>query len=94
VHPILELSTHVYVGNLPFSCDVTDLRALLSENDLTPVDMFLLRDRKTGRSRGVCFLEFPSLDEAAKTIGTLHGMDFKGRKLEVHPADPRRKLGK
>jgi Cdc6-like AAA superfamily ATPase len=94
VHPILELSTHVYVGNLPFSCDVTDLRALLSENDLTPVDMFLLRDRKTGRSRGVCFLEFSSLDEAAKTIGTLHGMDFKGRKLEVHPADPRRKLGK
>jgi energy-coupling factor transporter ATP-binding protein EcfA2 len=88
VRSIPELSIHVYVGNVPYSCDATDVRALLSENDLTAANVFVLKDKKTGRSRGVCFVEFSSLDEAARAIGALNGVDFKGRRLVVHPADP------
>jgi hypothetical protein len=87
--PIPELSTRVYFGNLPYSCDATDVRSLLSENDLTAIDIFLLMDKKTGRFRGASFVELASLDDAARAIGALNGMEFKGRRLIVRPADRR-----
>jgi hypothetical protein len=89
--PLPELSTRVYFANLPYSCDATDVRSLLAENDLTARDIFLLADRKTGASRGSSFVEFASLDDAAKAIGALNGVEFKGRRLIVRPADPRGK---
>jgi RNA recognition motif-containing protein len=78
----------VYFGNLPYSFDETDMRALLSENDFTPVGIFLLKDKVTTNFKGVSFVEFSSLDDAAKAIGSLNGVDYKGRRLKVQPADP------
>jgi hypothetical protein len=88
--PVPELSTRVYFSNLPYSCDAADVRSLLSENDLTAVDIFLLVDKKTGAFRGGSLVELASLDDAARAIGALNGMEFKGRRLVVRPADPPR----
>jgi RNA recognition motif-containing protein len=89
--PIVELSTHVYLGNLPYSCDATDVRALLAEHDLTPSNITLLYDKATKKFKGVIFVELSSLDDAARAIGALNGMDYKGRRLVVAPANPRKK---
>jgi hypothetical protein len=89
--PISELSTHVYFGNLPYSCSEIDIRALLSEHDLTPCNITLLIDKSTNKFKGVIFVELPSLDDAAKTIGALNEYNYKGRKLVVAPANPPKK---
>ena len=89
--PTPELSTHVYFGNLPYSCNATDVRVLLSEHDLTPSNITLLMDKATRKFKGVIFVELSSLDDAARAIGALNGKDYKGRKLVVAPANPQRK---
>lgn len=67
------------------------MRALLAEHDLTPVNVFLLTDKATGKFKCVSFVEFSSLDDAARAIGALNGVEYRGRQLMVHPANPRSK---
>jgi hypothetical protein len=88
--PTPELTTRVYLANLPYSCDVNDVRLLLADNDLTAVNIYLLTDKQTGKFRGASFIELASLDDSARAIGALNGVDFKGRKLSIRPADPRK----
>ena len=45
------LSKRVFLGNLPYDFDTGDIRALFSRYDLTPIDVFLLSDRDSGRSK-------------------------------------------
>jgi len=86
---IPALTTRVYLANLPYASDATDVRALLAEQELTATDIFLLRDKRTKQFRGAAFLEFGTLDDAANAIGAFDGLEFKGRKLSARPADPR-----
>lgn len=84
-----ELSTRIFFGNLPYDCDMADIRALLAQNDLTAIDIFLLHDRRTQRFTGASFVEFGSLDDASRAIGALDGTSFSGRKLVARPAEAR-----
>ena len=92
--PQAPLSERVYVGNLPYSLDEVDLRALLAEQDVTPVDLFLLFDKTTGKFRGSCLIVMETLDAAAQVIGALNGLQVEGRTLVARAADPRQKTGK
>jgi hypothetical protein len=87
--PAPALSRRIYIGNLPYSFSEMDVRAELSAHDLTAVDILLLVDQKTGRSRCSGFAEMSSLDEAAKAIGALNGAEVQGRRLIVRPAEER-----
>jgi RNA recognition motif-containing protein len=85
--PIPSLSKRLYVGNLPYSYGVSDLRGLLAEHEFTTVDIYLLTDKKSGRSRGAAFVEMKSIDDATKVIGTLNEIEIAGRRIVVRPAD-------
>jgi len=85
-----ELSTRMYLGNLPYDCDMMDIKELLAQNDLTVVDIFPMHDRKTQRFTGTSFVEFTSLDDASRAIGSLDGASFGGRKLIARPAEARK----
>lgn len=84
-----ELSTRIYLGNLPYDCDIGDIRALLAQNDLTAIDIFPIQDRRTQHFTGASFVEFGSLDDASRAIGALDGTDFSGRRLFSRPAEAR-----
>lgn len=83
------LSRRVYLGNLPHDYTAADIRALLARVDISIVDVYVMTDRDTHRSRGACFVELRSLDDAARTIGAVNGVEVNGRRLLARPADPR-----
>ncbi|MFB3104569.1 MAG: RNA recognition motif domain-containing protein [Pseudomonadales bacterium] len=80
------MSTNIYVGNLPFSATVEDIRDLFSAYG-TVESVNLITDRETGRLRGFGFVEMASGGNEA--IAALHEKDFSGRKLTVNLAKPR-----
>jgi RNA recognition motif-containing protein len=82
------MSTNIYVGNLAFSTDSSDLERLFAEHG--PVTKAqVISDRETGRSRGFGFVEMGSAESAQNAIGSLNGSDFEGRSLKVNIAKER-----
>jgi RNA recognition motif-containing protein len=83
------MGTRLYVGNLPFTADESQIRDLFSAGGRTVTDVKLVTDRDTGRPRGFGFVEMGSNDEADSAIRDLNGRDFGGRSLTVNEAKER-----
>jgi RNA recognition motif-containing protein len=82
------MSTNIYVGNLAFSTDSSDLERLFAEHG--PVTKAqVISDRDTGQSRGFGFVEMGSAESAQNAISSLDGTDFEGRSLKVNIAKER-----
>jgi RNA recognition motif-containing protein len=82
------MSTNIYVGNLAFSTDSSDLERLFAEHG--PVtNAQVISDRDTGRSRGFGFVEMGSAESAQNAISSLNGSDYEGRSLKVNIAKER-----
>ena len=79
--------TKIYVGNLPFSADESQVRQLFEAHG-TVESVALINDRETGRPRGFGFVEMPRAD-AARAIQSLNGKDMGGRPLRVNEAQER-----
>lgn len=78
----------LYVGNLTFDTTDQDLRELFEQHG-KPMEIALVTDRETGRSRGFAFVTMSSADEGNAAIAALEGKDFQGRNLTVNEARPR-----
>jgi cold-inducible RNA-binding protein len=79
----------VYVGNM--SHEITDerLRELFAEHGEV-VEVRVVTDHYSGRSRGFAFVDMAT-EEAAKTaISEVNGQTVGGRQLKVAEARPRR----
>jgi RNA recognition motif-containing protein len=79
--------TSIYVGNLPFSADEGQVRALFAPHG-TVESVKIITDRDTGRPRGFAFVEMSSSD-AARAIQALNGFAMAGRTLRVNEAQER-----
>jgi RNA recognition motif-containing protein len=79
---------NIYVGNLPFDAQDSDLRALFADFG-TVTSASVITDRDTGRSRGFGFVELADQELANKAIQKLDGSEWKGRNLTVNEAKPR-----
>ena len=67
----------IYVGNLPFSVEESDLKELFSGYGTEEVT--LIKDKFNGRSKGFGFVVISDDEAAKKAIEELNGKDFKGR---------------
>ena len=77
----------LYVGNMPFSMDESQLRTLFGEYG--EVDSAnVITDRETGRPRGFAFVEMQDPD-ARKAMSELHEREVDGRQLKVNEARAR-----
>ena len=83
------MGTRLYVGNLPFSADETQIRDLFSQDGRSVTEVKLVTDRDTGRPRGFGFVEMGSNEDADGAIRELNGRDFGGRALTVNEAKER-----
>ncbi|MEJ2345053.1 MAG: RNA-binding protein [Gammaproteobacteria bacterium] len=77
----------IYVGNLPFTANEDEVRALFEQHG-TVQSVKLVSDRDTGRPRGFGFVEMES-DHAAAAIDAINGTEMDGRTLRVNEARER-----
>ena len=82
----MEEKNKIYIGNLEFSVTEEDIRKKLGEKGLNAVDVKVITDRYTGRSRGFGFAEFDTDEAVENAINHLNGQDLKGRALKVSRA--------
>jgi len=82
----------LYVGNLTYAVNESDLEALFSEFG-TVQSAQIIVDRDTNRSKGFGFVEMGSDAEAQAAIDGLHDQEHNGRRLTVNEAKPREDRG-
>ncbi len=80
--------TTLYVGNLPWRATEDDLVSLFGGFGRI-LDVRIIQDPATGRSRGYGFVEFDLSGQLTKAVSTLNGRDFLGRPLMVSLARPK-----
>ncbi len=72
----------IYVGNINYSLSEEDVKRIFEV--LGKVDAIkIIRDKKTGKSKGFGFLDMPGKKEALEAIKTLDGKTVAGRNLRV-----------
>jgi RNA recognition motif-containing protein len=86
------VSKKLYVGNLPFNSNESDLEALFSRHG-SVLSVSVITDRETGRSRGFAFVEMEDASAADEAIRALDGSDLGGRSIRVNEAQDKRRGG-
>ena len=79
----------LFVGNLTYSMTEDGVRTIFEEGGWTPLSVRIITDRETGRSRGFCFVELESGDDAAAAMQALDGAELDGRPIKVNEAQER-----
>lgn len=80
----------VYLGNLPHEVDEDALAALVSEKAGPSFQSIrLMRDKKTGKSRGSAYIDYTEKSAADAAIEALSGFQLQDRLVKVNAAEPR-----
>ena len=82
------MNNKLFVGNLAFATTENDLQDAFAAFG-TVMEVNLMLDRMTGKSRGFAFVTMSSAEEAQKAIEGVHGKNVGGRDLTVNVARPR-----
>ena len=86
------MAKKLYVGNLSYDVDQSDLEQLLSQFGEVE-EAVVISDRMSGRSKGFGFVTMAEDDAANTAISELDGKDYAGRALKVNEAKPREERG-
>ena len=89
----MEEQKKLYIGNLSFDTNESDLKGFMEEKGVTPTEIKIISDKYTGKSKGFGFAEFETEEQALAAINALSDQEFAGRKLTVNKAkkmQPRR----
>ena len=79
----------IYVGNLDYTMNSDDLRALFEKHGTVTLAEVQVKTR-SGQSRGFGMIEMPDLAEAETAIAALNGFTHNERALIVNESRPRR----
>jgi len=80
---------NIYVGNLSHGVTDGELNAVFSEfGEVSSAKV--IKDKRSGRSRGYGFVEMPNDSEANEAIKALDDSPLQGRNIRVNQARPRR----
>ncbi|XP_038687252.1 RNA-binding protein CP29B, chloroplastic-like [Tripterygium wilfordii] len=77
----------LFVGNLPFSVESSDLAGLFGSAGTVEM-VEVIYDKNTGRSRGFGFVTMSSAEEAEAAAQQFNGYEFEGRALRVNAGPP------
>lgn len=79
----------IYVGNIPYTVNETDIEQLFAEYGIV-ISVKIITDKFTHRSKGYGFVEMENEVEGEKAIENLNGKDVLGRNIKVSRANPRK----
>ena len=82
------MGKRLYVGNLSYSLKAPELEEIFKAVGEV-VNVKVVMDQETGRSKGFAFVEMATDDQGTQAIDTLNGKDVGGRALKVTEANPR-----
>ena len=82
------MGTKLFVGNLSFNTSQNQLQDAFAAYG-TVVEVALMLDRETGRSRGFAFVTMDSPESAQAAIQAMSGAQLDGRALTVNEAKPK-----
>jgi cold-inducible RNA-binding protein len=77
----------LYVGNFPFSMTDPELQSIFEPYGTIETAQ-IVRNPKTGRSRGFALVAMTNDIEAEKAMAELNGKESRGRALTVNEARP------
>ena len=80
----------LFIGNLPYDTTDSDLQSLFSQYGEV-VDINIIIDNYSGRSKGFAFVEMSTRGEGHKAMETLNNMRFKNKDLVCNEAIPKKK---
>lgn len=80
----------LYVGNLSWNTNEDSLREAFSPYGQV-IEVNVVTDRETGRSRGFAFVTMNTSEEASAAIEGLGGAMLDGRPLRVNVAEDRKR---
>jgi len=79
----------LYVGNLSYNTTVDLLKEAFGKfGDI--VDVVIITDRMSGRSKGFGFVEFAKAEDATKAVEEMNGKELDGRAVVVNVARPQK----
>jgi RNA recognition motif-containing protein len=82
------MEVRLYVGNLSKSTTQDELNALFAQaGQVNTVDM--IKERKTGESKGFAFVTMNEQAEADKAVSMFNTYSLSDHELKVSPAKPR-----
>lgn len=87
------MATKLYVGNLSYQTTEDELKGLFAQAG-SVVEVAIIKDRDTGRSKGFGFVEMADQAAASAAIEQFNGTEFGGRTLKVAEARPREREGR
>jgi cold-inducible RNA-binding protein len=87
------MGTRLFVGNLSYRVTEAELKEVFEEGGRNVVEVKVVTDRDTGRSRGFAFVELGNDEDAAAAIQALSGREVAGRAINVSEARARTPRG-
>lgn len=78
----------LFVRNLSWQTTEETLRTYFSGAGEV-VEVIVLRDKFSGRSKGYGFVEFATEEQAEKALNMFNNVEFEGRTLYLYEARPR-----
>ena len=86
------MDARLYVGNLSRSTTQDELNVLFTQaGGVTATEV--IKDRKSGESKGFAFITMSAQDEAEKAISMFNGYDLGGKELKVSIAKAKEQHG-
>jgi cold-inducible RNA-binding protein len=82
------MDAKMYVGNLSYDVTQEELQALFEAHGAVS-DVFIVKDRESGRPRGFAFVTMETKEAMDAAIEGLNGAEFMGRNLAINEARPR-----
>ena len=89
-HARFKHSAYVFTGGLPYELTEGDILAVFSQCGEV-VDVHLVRDKKTGKSKGFAFLAYEDQRSTVLAVDNLSGARVAGRTIRVEHVDNYRK---
>lgn len=78
----------LFVGNLPYSANETDVQNFFADAGVNVDSVTVMRDRFTGQARGFGFVEINDDSAATRAVDACNGKELMGRALVVNEARP------
>lgn len=87
------METKLYVGNLSYDSTQEDIKSLFETYGVVS-DVFIVKDRESGRPRGFAFVTMDTRESMLAAVEALNGEEFMGRALAINEARPREDRGR